>query len=639
VSILLRTAAALAANTQVAYDPEFVDQGIDLLAEALRSAGRDSFGERSRCLYGLGYTLLSRFGHTGQDADLSAAIDHLEEARAGLEPTPGDPFMAPLLRLLAWAYWQAGAGQPGLRRSRARSIGRSVLHAHARTVLLQSGSRHGILAARPINQDALRLAEWCLADGKIESAVEALELGRALVLHAATVAADIPALLREAERPELAAEWERGAPGQDRDIDDVPSHLRHRVLAALRNGTAERRMLAAPTVGEIAAALRAVGRDALVYLIPASGEVNGRAVIVRTDGRAEAFPLPDLTAGDDGAVARFAAAHHDLRAAPAAADLQPALRFRDQLDDLCEWAWTAAIGPLLDRVTTVPPRAPRPVRLVLAPMGILGIVPWHAASDQGRYACAEAVFTTCASARQLIEAAARPSRPIGARSAVFLANPCGNLPWSECEADAICSAVYPDAIRLGPSGQTASRGPGCPDEVLACLSADGLQGVRPAVLHLGCHAVAGGTPDESRLELAGGELLVNRILAEARTRPSGSPGGLVVLAACTTDLAIADYDEALTLSSAFLATGAIGVVGSRWEVNDLYTALFMFVLHRYLALNPADSPADALQAAQLWMLDPHREVPAGMPESLAVYARGPTACIPYVWAAFTYHGK
>ena len=59
------------------------------------------------------------------------------------------------------------------------------------------------------------------------------------------------------------------------------------------------------------------------------------------------------------------------------------------LDDLCRWAWLAAIGPLLERsVSRLRPspngRAPR---LILVPMGDLARIPWHAArDDDGRYA-------------------------------------------------------------------------------------------------------------------------------------------------------------------------------------------------------------------------------------------------------------
>jgi hypothetical protein len=495
------------------------------------------------------------------------------------------------------------------------------------------------MAARfPLGPEAFNLR----ALASLGVASRGLELGRALVLHAATVAADVPALLREAGRPELAAEWDDQAvasgrrPG--RDIADIPGDLRRRVLAALRSGPAEHRMLAAPTATQVAEALRAARMDQLIYLIPASDEVAGRALIVGADATVEEYRLPDLSAGPGGAVARFAQARQARRAA---VGISAARRFADELDGLCEWAWRVAIGPLLGHL---PATEPRPPHLVLAPMGILGIVPWQAARHGPpgdlHYACEEAVFATCASARQLIDAVARPWLRAGAGSAIFVANPGGDLPWSQQEADAMCAALYPDAIYLGTSDQTVIRGRGTPEEVLACLSPAGLHGVVPAVLHLGCHARAADSPEESRLRLADGQALpVSRILAQARTRPRGEPGGLVVLAACTSDLALSDYDEALTLSSAFLAAGATGVVGSRWEVSDLYTALLMFMFHRHLVANPAGDPADALRAAQLWMLSPRREIPAQMPPALAGHARRSAARSPQSWAAFTYHGQ
>jgi hypothetical protein len=639
-SILLRTAAAVAANAHAGYVPHLVDQGVDLLHQALQSAGLDAHGERSRCFYGLGYTLLIRFEHVRQDGDLGAAIDALEEARVCLEPTPGDPLMVPLLRLLAWAHrWAAATSRLDLHRSQARSIGRSVLHAQTLSMLLQSGSKHAVAAAGSVSEDALRLTGWCLADGEDESAVEALELGRALVLHAATTAADIPILLREADKPELASEWDSGT---WHDVDDVPSDLRHRVLTVLRDDAAEQRLLAAPSIGQIAATLRACRMDALVYLIPTSETIDGCAVIVLADGKAESCRLPDLVTGPGSVVASFTAAYRAKRASVAHADgtdARAAARFRDLLEDMCDWAWTAAIGPLLDYVTTQAPRTPRPVHLVLAPMGILGVVPWQAARRQTsshlHYACSEALFTTCASARQLIEAAARPRLRVSACSAVLVVNPDERLGRAEDEVDGIHSALYPGAVCLGKRGYA----PGSSSEVLACLSGTGHNGSPPSVLHFGCHATAGETPEQSRTKLPGGDLPVSRILDQARIRKPGSPGGLIVLAACTNDLAVTAYDEALTLSSAFLAAGATGVIGARWEVDDLFTALLMFMLHRYLVENPDQGAADALHAAQLWMLDPRREVPAEMPASLTAQARRLAISKPFAWAAFTYHGQ
>jgi CHAT domain-containing protein len=211
------------------------------------------------------------------------------------------------------------------------------------------------------------------------------------------------------------------------------------------------------------------------------------------------------------------------------------------------------------------------------------------------------------------------------------------------EADALCSELYPDAVYLGTSFQTPVQGSGTPAEILAWLPGGRPDGGPAAVLHLGCHARTGKSADQSRLILARKEcrpeeLPAGRILAQAQSRGAGMPGGLVVLGACLSDLSETDHDEALTLASAFLAAGSKCVVGSRWEVNDLHTALLMFMLHRHLVRHPGDSTADALRAAQLWMLDRQRRAPPEMPEPLASQAGRPELADMTAWAAFTHTG-
>ena len=80
----------------------------------------------------------------------------------------------------------------------------------------------------------------------------------------------------------------------------------------------------------------------------------------------------------------------------------------------------------------------------------------------------------------------------------------------------------------------------------------------------------------------------------------------MVLASCLTDVTGADYDEALTLATAFLSAGAAGVVAARWLVPEADTAVFMLMFHQLLNGQYPD-PAAALRATQLWMLDPGRE--------------------------------
>ena len=111
-----------------------------------------------------------------------------------------------------------------------------------------------------------------------------------------------------------------------------------------------------------------------------------------------------------------------------------------------------------------------------------------------------------------------------------------------------------------------------------------------------------------------------------------------MLASCLSDVTEADYDEALTLATAFLAAGAAGVVAARWTVPDGVTALFMAMFHQYLNDGRSD-PAHALRAAQLWMLDPAREVPAAWPKLAQAARRVPRTCQAPAWAGFTYQGR
>jgi CHAT domain-containing protein len=133
---------------------------------------------------------------------------------------------------------------------------------------------------------------------------------------------------------------------------------------------------------------------------------------------------------------------------------------------------------------------------------------------------------------------------------------------------------------------------------------------------------------------------VRDILRQARAAPpstENASGGLVILAACLTDVTESDYDEALTLATAFLAAGSTGVVAARWAVPDAPTMLFMMMLHRFLNDGTPD-PARALRETQLWMLDPAREVPAAWPEPLKTRVRSSLAEVE-AWAAFTYQGR
>jgi tetratricopeptide (TPR) repeat protein len=651
--LLGRAGYALASYGELHGDPDALDQGIALLGQGLSEAPF-GVGDRVGQLFGLGHALVSRHQRGRDRRDLDTGIARLEEARATLEAQPASPMAATLLTELAEAYRvRSDPDRDDLLQS--VETARAALREHARNVFLQTGAERGLALARAASEEVLKSALWCLADGRPDLAVEALETGRGLVLHAATVAVDVPALLREAGHAILADEWEAAAvtgepPGEFGNLDlreglavppEIPDDLRYRVLTALDGAQAMDRLLSPPTVPEIAAALRVGGKDALVYLLPRYEHAPGRAVVVSAVGEVTELPLYLLHSEPSSQAAEYAAAQREVltSAAQHGEHERAVARWRAALEGLCDWAWEAAVAPLLDHVAGW--RLGHPPRITLVPVGLLGAVPWHAArtregmpGDRYRHACQLAVFSYAASARQLVDTIRRPRRALDS-APVIVANPTGDLPAAMLEARTLFECHYPEAVYLGRPARLAA-GTGTPDEVLAALPTVERSGA--SMLHLACHARTGRSSATAHLGLAGANLPVTRILRQAHSRAAEAPGGLVVLAACTSDLTERDHDEALTLATTFLAAGAGSVVGSRWGVDDIRTALLMIMFHHYL--NEGDAqPADALRAAQLWMLDPDRAVPFGMPSVLADAATRPGLDDVLAWAGFASHGQ
>jgi CHAT domain len=670
-ALLLRAAVVLSAHQGSAEISGRLDRGIDLLSGALAEAEQGFHGGRARCLYGLGRLLLTRFGRDGRPQDLTRAVDVLREARTALNSAPGDGFSVILARAQSQAHRAYGPGNATQRRW-SRETAKSVLAAHGRAVLLQTGTARALSVARAAGPDMLRLVRWCIEDGETAAALDALELGRGLVLNAATVAATLPALLREVGQSALATEWEAAGPAEAAALS-APDGMRRRVLEALEGGPAEARVLSAPTPAEVGRALRRVGADALVHLVPGE-EGPGHALIVTATGTVETLPLRALNAAAERPLAAYADALREFQAAalrvpepPKPTDPPPVRAARDRaerqaaqaqlnwgtaLEAVCSWAGEVAMAGVLRWARERRPgRLPR---LVLAPVGLLGVVPWQAARVAGPagsdHACRLAVLSQCASARQLTEVAARRRLPWDGRHALVV-DPDGSSVMHE-EARLIRSAFYPRATVAGAVGWLAERDgpwtgpaplPATPEAVLPLLPGRARPGV--AVCHVNCHAEPGATTAESTLKLSRAHrLAIGELLAAARD--PDAPGGLVVLANCVSDLALSDHDEALTLATALLSAGACAVVGSRWAVvDDRRTSILMYMFHHYLtghggadAPLAAGSPADALRAAQLWMLDPHRAIPAAL-RGIAVDTPERPFATPRIWAAFAHHGQ
>ncbi|MGA5297025.1 CHAT domain-containing protein [Streptomyces koyangensis] len=608
--------------------------------------------DRLQHAFGLAAVHLLRAVRTGtplpaRRAAQRAALDLLGEVLAGAKgPEHRLHADAALSYGRTLRTWTATADDLAL----SRRAGLSALRGHAWRALVQSGTAHTTLAARDTTDAALEVAGWCLADDAPEQAFKALDACRGLALHAAVTTWSVPARLRAAATsgpgaPDpallgLVREWEaavRPAPGQE--TPSVPSALRRRVLDALAaHGGSGDRLLEPPSPTDAAEALRRAGHDALVYLVAGGQGRGGHALVLTRKGELHTLRLPRLDEDAPPLRAHLDAQQHaarDLGPAPAATP-PPGPAPRRILDDLAAWAWRTAIGPLLAELAP----AGRPPRLVLVPMGTLGLVPWHAAwtgTGRRRYALQEAEFSYAASARLYCESAAR-APATGTGPALVVGDPTGDLPGAGEEAVAVHRAFHPDGRYLGRRTAPPPDGPGTPAEVLAWLRSTAGAGAPPGagVLHLACHATV--TPTERHsagLELAGGRLTAEELTEAAEA--AGARLGLVVLAACRSHVSGRGHNEAYSLATAFLVAGAHTVLGSLWQVPDDATSVLMYLTHRHL--REGDPPVAALRRAQLTLVDPGRAGLGQLPPALAARAARIDPDDLTGWAAFAHLGR
>jgi hypothetical protein len=611
-------------------------------------------------LHSAANNLAARYRLTRDPEDLDAEITTLEQLRVHIREGRAPRIAAAALWSLADSYrtrWLRaqkarvatdGDTGPDPDPDAATDTANEALAALAADVLLQHGAEHRLTTARHGASLGVRAALWAAMHGRVDDAVVALELGRALVLQAAATSRAVPDLLEERGRHDLAAAWRESGAADDRTGPpaELPSTLRRQALEEL--GYRERGgLLGAPTLRELADGVGEAGADALIYLVPGSGgEAPGMVLAVGPEIGVGVGALPPLaeTAGAPlerylDAAAALAGEHADEQARRDAEQAR-----EDALSGLCDWAYEAFALILAGLEKHLPGDAAdrRTPRVVLVPCGRLGIVPWHAARfPEGApydYLCQALVITYAASGSQFLRTVKRaPRAPISAPALV--ADPTLDLTYAEPEVLHLRNTFYPGARLYGDFGTLppGSVPEGTPDELLTLLAQD------HSMVHLATHGMAGVRPTESALHLAAtaadekGRLTVTRLLDRPVPAEQDRPDGpLIVLSACETDLSTRDHDEALTLTTAFVSGGARDVVGSRWTVRDSASILLMAVFHHHL--RAGSSPVDALRAAQLWMLDPDREDPGCLNGTLRSDMRRPDLRRPSLWAAFIHQG-
>ncbi|MGW2422050.1 CHAT domain-containing protein [Streptomyces sp. NPDC001709] len=584
-----------------------------------------------------------RYGITRDPADLSAAIDTLERLREHIRQGRAPRVAAASLWSLAESYRARWHREPSESDADAATdTAKEALATLAADVLLQHGAEHRLTTARNGASLGTRAALWAASHGRVDDAVAALELGRALVLQAAATSRTVPDLLEERGHPELAAAWrESGAADSTELPAELPSTLRRQALEAL--GYRERGgLLGTPTPRELADGVGEAGADALIYLVPGGdGEAPGMVLAIGPEIGIGVGALPMLSEAGSGPLRRYM----DAAAArsPEHDDEQAERAWEEALSELCDWAYEVFVHVLAGLEEHLPGDAAdrRTPRVVLVPCGRLGIVPWHAARFPAGapydYLCQALVISYAASGSQFLRTVKRaPRDPVSAPAMV--ADWTLTLTYAEQEVLELRNAFYPGSRLYGEFAGLPrdSVPPGTPDQLLALLAQD------HSMVHLATHGMAGVRPTESALHLAppdGGEgvgrLTVTRLLD--RPQPAEQEDGpLIVLSACETDLSTRDHDEALTLTTAFVSGGARDVVGSRWTTRDSASILLMAVFHHHL--RSGLSPVDALRAAQLWMLDPDRKDPGSLSDRLRADIGRPDLGRPVLWAAFIHQG-
>ncbi|WFE62972.1 CHAT domain-containing protein [Micromonospora sp. WMMD714] len=660
-------------------DPSRIDEAVGYQRQALAAAtaaapistavswsGRPDY---LLSLLALAETLALQWTVAGRHDSLVEAEQLLVEARE-LAVGPENMLWAQINERLSSARALLGA------HSGAHQAGLDGLRRHAWKVLLQSDPAAATAAARGATSDATRVARRLLAAGRPAEAIQALDAGRALVLFAATELHDVPTRLDARGRADLAERWLLATASGEPEA--VPVELRREALAALSTPADPEAVGAAgpldpPTLPEIRAALAALDADALVYLVPATSRDTGYAVIAPAQGPPASMELPGLTLDDRSDLdsylyalsnrdaARFPVGPLPAESAEARGVSDPAgeglprevelqqveSRFADTLDTLCGWAWQAAIGPLLEQYFAHRPAAGsgRPPRVVLVPMGSLARVPWQAARrPDGTYAVQLAEFSQAASARFLCASAVRTRVPLAPVGLVVGDPDTGRvgaeLTAARVEAYAVHQAFYRGGRYLGrrPDGQPSRSGAGTAAQIR-----DWLTSTRPgagAMLHLACHGVVQVAGDEtsSYLLLAGRERLTTEELIAVLAEVPQRVLGLVVLAACRTGVSSRGYDEAYSLGTAFLAGGARSVLSTQWSIPDQATSVLMFMFHHFLATGRRPA-RDALRRAQLWMLDPQRQPPEGMPPQLRRHLAQTDPAEIVAWAGFVHWGQ
>jgi CHAT domain-containing protein len=493
---------------------------------------------------------------------------------------------------------------------------------------------------------AVRLA----AAGRLERAVEVIELGRARLLAAwiDQELADLEALRHAAPGlhdrfVELRGDLE-SLQSLNPDVADVrvaaAAERLNALLEEVRSTAGLERFLLRPDLTDMLADVPPAG-PALAYPLITDAQCAWLVVRPHSTPLVQVVDLPELEAPDvervlrrtdpdTGAEAGYLVAYRSTQM------LRKEIRFASDV-----------LGPKLMAPLHEMLAAQGVDEVCVVALGKLGLLPLHAlawtGTDGETTLIDEVLVTYAPSAYAHTACHRRTSRLLTpAVLAVGDPQPTSQQPLRMAQAEA---ALVADLLDIQPAtllrGRDATR-----DAVIEALDA-------ATHVHLACHGLAAITagPFASALWLADDAVLTAADLVE-----TGVVARLFVASACESAV-IADLDaadEALSLSNVVIAAGAAGVVASLWNVNDYTTAVLMTRMYQLMGQQTDLPPANALRDASLWLrgltvaderafLTDHPTLEAACSDlnrKRLANARGDERHLtaPTFWAAFTYSG-
>lgn len=557
-----------------------------------------------------------------QDA-LAGGTDTAKRAKGWRKAAEGAAYAPTAMRMrlaVAWVAWAVERDDPALACEAYEHLMALIpLDAAAR---YRPDARERVLgAAQEHTEEA---GYWLARAGRYREAVLALETGRAIALshRVGWDNADTTARLERAGQRGLVVEYraalaalssaERastGAEGPDSPLRHAWAHARA-VADRIAEATGQHPLASAIDYAEIT---RPNDDGAVIYL--AAAKAAGYALVIAGGHDPQYIHLPRV--GRQAVDARLAA----MLPPESGAELYPAGLARGL-------QWLAESG--LQQILFFHARG----RIVtLIPVGLLSLLPLHAASDKRgnhigdhsaiRYAPNVRTLLRCRDTARVLSA--RPLRLLAVNVPDGHGHPATRrLTTAAEETSAICRIW----TSRGREGRVVDN----------CTWAEFRNAADDyPVWHIACHGSTSpyGTP-VSTVHFADAAVTLDQFATELRA----GPRRLAVLSACESHLTgKAVPNEVVGLPAALLQLGFSGVIATAWRVNSVAATYLM--THFYQSWSTGDTPpAVALNQAQTWLRNATREdlelllpdVRPGGDGSAHPYAH------PYYWAAFAYTG-